>query len=188
MSRSRRRSLLRPRRGGLPLRLALLGLIVAAFSSNGCAPGNKQEIELEVVDADGLEAYLDRYRGRVVLVDFWATWCVPCLRAFPELCDWQQQYGPRGLTILAVSIDAPEDLEEKVVPFLSRQPMALEAVLLDPEHIGELSERWSRRWRTEVPARFLFDREGKKIGEYFAEVPPAELEEEILLTLDEPSS
>src|SRR6266540_6434847 len=57
------------------------------------------------VDAAGLAERITREKGRVVLVNFWATWCVPCREEFPDLSRLQQNYGSRGLRILGVSTD-----------------------------------------------------------------------------------
>lgn len=48
---------------------------------------------------------LDAYRGKVVLLDFWASWCVPCRRSFPWMNEMQQKYGERGLVVVAVNLD-----------------------------------------------------------------------------------
>jgi thiol-disulfide isomerase/thioredoxin len=133
-------------------------------------------VAVETVGADGLEMRLARYAGDVVLVDFWATWCVPCLEAFPELCRLQEEYGDEGLILLAVSIDLPKVLETKVKPFLAKQPCRPETVLLDPDELDTIVDRWGDRWRSEVPARFLFNRNGNLIDEFLADVPPSEIE------------
>ena len=60
---------------------------------------------------------IERERGKIVLVDFWATWCPPCVALFPHTVALQQKYGGRGLTVVTVSMDSPED-EAKVRSFL----------------------------------------------------------------------
>ena len=56
-------------------------------------------------DLDRQEIRLSAYRGKIVLLNFWATWCAPCLAEMPRFAEWQQKYGPRGLRILGVSMD-----------------------------------------------------------------------------------
>lgn len=59
---------------------------------------------------DGKQISLDQYQGKVVYVDFWASWCPPCLKSFPFMEELQTQYGKQGLVVLAVNLDEnPED-------------------------------------------------------------------------------
>src|SRR6202007_880637 len=61
------------------------------------------------IDADGLRQRISRERGHVVLVNFWATWCVPCREEFPELSRLQRNLGIRGLQVLGVSTDVAKE-------------------------------------------------------------------------------
>ena len=68
---------------------------------------------------DGTKASIDQYKGKVVLVNFWATWCQPCKIEIPWLIEFNQKYGPKGLVILGVAMD---DEGKKVVePFVQKQ-------------------------------------------------------------------
>jgi thiol-disulfide isomerase/thioredoxin len=59
---------------------------------------------------DGKQASLNQYQGKVVYLDFWASWCPPCLKSFPFMEDLQVQYGKEGLVVLAVNLD--ENIED----------------------------------------------------------------------------
>jgi thiol-disulfide isomerase/thioredoxin len=96
------------------LTLALTGCITI----NGCTkpPGEK----LPLTDAAGLAQFVDAHRGRVVLVDFWATWCPPCVQMFPHTVELDKKWGDRGLTVVGVSLDDPTD-ESYVRKFLGQK-------------------------------------------------------------------
>jgi thiol-disulfide isomerase/thioredoxin len=70
-------------------------------------------------DIDGHDVTLGQYKGKVVLVNFWATWCEPCRTEIPWMIEFQQKFAPRGFTILGVSMD--EDGKKAVEPFLEKQ-------------------------------------------------------------------
>src|SRR6266436_4061830 len=70
-------------------------------------------------DLNDQDVTLAQYKGKVVLVNFWATWCGPCKVEIPWMIEFQQKYGPRGFTILGVSMD--EEGKKAVQPFLDKE-------------------------------------------------------------------
>ena len=89
--------------------------------------------------------------GRVVWVDFWASWCVPCRRSFPWLNSMHHKYGPDGLQIIAVNLDKDRALADK---FLAEVPAEF-ALRFDPA--GELAKHFGVQ---AMPSSFLIDTEG----------------------------
>jgi cytochrome c biogenesis protein CcmG/thiol:disulfide interchange protein DsbE len=84
--------------------LVLFALVVA--------PGQEsQPKELTLKDLEGHDVRLSDYRGKVVMVNFWATWCPPCRKEIPDLIKLQRDYGSRGLQVIGVTYP-PEDLAE----------------------------------------------------------------------------
>jgi len=75
--------------------------------------------EVTFKDLDGKEATLTQYKGKVVLVNFWATWCDPCYVEIPWLIEIQQKYEAKGFTVLGVSMD--EEGKSAVAPFLAKE-------------------------------------------------------------------
>lgn len=69
--------------------------------------------------AKGETVALDKFRGKVVYVDFWASWCAPCRRSFPWMNEMQQKYGPRGFTVVAINVDKKRSDAER---FLVQHP------------------------------------------------------------------
>jgi peroxiredoxin len=107
--------------------------------------------ELKARLADGAEFSLAAHRGEVVILDFWACWCAPCLQELEALKTLHQKYGPRGLTVLAINTDDPEDLAKarKIAagfPFPSASAADVQA------------PGFGRIWR--LPITFVIDRAG----------------------------
>lgn len=95
---------------------------------------------------------LDRYRGKVVVVDFWASWCKPCRESIPWLNEMRARYAEQGLVVVGVNVDAkPGDAAR----FLREVPVDFETVY-DPS--GQLAERYHLAG---MPASFVFDRAGQ---------------------------
>ena len=122
-----------------------------------------------------------RYRGQVVVVDFWASWCKPCRQSIPWLNDLRTRYGAQGLVIVGVNVDANRADAEK---FLREVPIGFE-VLYDPQ--GKVAEQFGLQG---MPSSFVFDREGKLAHTLlgYREARRGEHETEILNLLKRKSS
>src|SRR5258708_13443686 len=70
-------------------------------------------------DLDGKDVSLSQYKGKVVLINFWATWCDPCRIEIPWLIEMQQKYGDKGFTVLGVAMD--EEGKSEVAPFVAKE-------------------------------------------------------------------
>jgi peroxiredoxin len=88
----------------------------AASSRNpSCGPNAKPAgLDFVIKDMDGKDVNLAAFRGKVVLLNFWATWCGPCLQEIPEFVDLQARYRDQGLVIVGISVDDPI---ERLKPF-----------------------------------------------------------------------
>jgi len=95
---------------------------------------------------------LANYRGKVVLLNFWATWCAPCLTEMPRFVAWQQEYGGRGLQVIGISMDD----EEQPVRVAYRKYRVNYPVVMGDEKIGEMYGGILG-----LPVTFLIDRSGK---------------------------
>src|SRR6266849_1960742 len=79
----------------------------------------KPEPELKLKTVDGKDVSLTQYKGKVVLVNFWATWCDPCRVEIPWLIEMEQKYSARGFTVLGIAMD--EEGAKVVTPFVNRE-------------------------------------------------------------------
>ena len=93
---------------------------VSAESSEPAA-AEAPPITLELADGATYQQTLESLRGKVVLVDFWATWCPPCMKQFPHTVEFSEKYSGEGLAVISVSLDDPEKSEESVRTFLQKQ-------------------------------------------------------------------
>ena len=115
-------------------------------------------------------------RARPLLVNFWATWCVPCREEFPDLVKIRSQYGNDKLDFILVSLDDPSDIGKAVPEFLSEQRAnGLPAYLLHASDDSVAINLVDQTWSGELPATFLYDRAGNVVFKRKGRVKPAEL-------------
>ncbi len=134
--------------------------LLGAFGDNFTLLDPPVPAPLETFAAlDGTRLRLADFKGRVVVLNFWATWCAPCIREMPSLDRLQAAVGDRGLAVLAVSIDRGG---AKVVrPFAKRLGLERLALYLDAK--GALFQAFGV---TGLPTTFLIDRQGGVVGAY----------------------
>lgn len=115
------------------------------------AEGQVPDIDLPRLDGGTLN--LTDHRGEVVLVNFWATWCAPCIREIPDLAALHEQFGPEGLTIVGVSVD--EGGLDTVRPFAEEHDIPYPLVAATAEFTAAFGEVYS------LPTTFLINRDGE---------------------------
>jgi thiol-disulfide isomerase/thioredoxin len=92
-------------------RAAITATLLVALSSFVLGQGEKPAPKLELKDVEGRPLRLSDYKGKIVLLNFWATWCAPCRAEMPDLVKWQREYKSRGLQVIGVTYP-PEELAE----------------------------------------------------------------------------
>src|SRR5208282_706006 len=147
--------------------IAAAVVICAALSVTGCSTESvraavkaeherKAAPDFSLKDADGKPVKLSDYRGKVVLLDFWATWCGPCKIEIPWFMDFERQFKDRGFAVVGVSMD--EDGWAAVKPYLMRVQINYR-VLLGNDQVGSLYGGVDS-----LPTTFLIDRQGNIVS------------------------
>ncbi len=145
-------------------KVGLVGcLFVAAFLSSGrpALPQTPaQGVEVKVVPYAGLGQLVQQYRGKVVVVDFWATYCPPCRQALPHMVQMQKDHAADGLVVISVSLDEVRHQPEKkqsVIQVLKQVNSQMHNIILD-EDFALLQTKLRME---SIPCAFVFNRDGK---------------------------
>jgi peroxiredoxin len=109
--------------------------------------------DFRLVDLDGKPVQLSKLRGKVVLVDFWATWCGPCRMEIPHLKKLHERYAAKGLVILGLSVD--HQGVEGVREFVRRQGIPWTTLMADEDVLADYGVVHS------IPTAFIIDRQGR---------------------------
>ncbi len=142
-------------RATLASSLLALVLLASAPPARAAEPPLAPTFKVKSVTGEVLDLAALRSRGPVLL-DFWATWCKPCLAALPELDALHRRFSPRGLTVIGVSVDGPRNFP-KVRPMAQRLGLGFPIVL---DEDGSLQQRYQAR---AVPTSVLISAEGRMV-------------------------
>jgi cytochrome c biogenesis protein CcmG, thiol:disulfide interchange protein DsbE len=132
-------------------------------------------LHLVPLDVSSYRSVIKAQRGRVVLVDFWATWCEPCRAELPGLAAMARKLHSRGLVLVTVSADEPEqehDARELLEKIGVPPPVYIKRAASDENFINAIDRQWSGA----LPAIFLYDRRGKLQRSFIGESPAAAIE------------
>ncbi len=165
----------------LALAGSLLAVCLAALSSPGDLAAesllNKEAPRLVKKDLHGRTLDLAHYRGKVVLLNFWATWCAPCQVEMPTFAAWQRRYGPQGLQVIGISMNENAAPVRRLVARLKIEyPIAMGSAQLGERYGGVLG----------LPLTYLIDRHGTVRVRFQGETDPAAIEKQLRLLLSRP--
>ncbi len=122
-------------------------------------PPATQEVVVTPVDAAGLEAAIAKHQGKVVLVDYWATWCVPCIKAFPHTVALSRKYGDKPFVAMSVTVNSADELDD-VKEFLSKHDAKFEHFIGSYPSTEESLAGFGLE-EASVPELRLYDQAGK---------------------------
>ncbi|MFO0880829.1 MAG: TlpA disulfide reductase family protein [Gemmataceae bacterium] len=141
-----------------------LGTLVPAWTIT--LPGKQttgEVLELEGPGLDGQTLRVSDYRGKVLLVDFWATWCLPCVQELPNVLDAYEKHHAAGFDVLAISLD---DGRDQVEQFVEENKLPWKQILFTgPEERGWNNPLVRKLGIQGIPETFLLNREGRVVAQ-----------------------
>jgi cytochrome c biogenesis protein CcmG, thiol:disulfide interchange protein DsbE len=149
----------------------LLAAVLLAPLAHAAEPGEAAPA-FSLPTAKGDAVALEKLRGKVVYVDFWASWCGPCRRSFPWMSEMQQKYGTRGLVVVAINVDKKRADADR---FLAQTPAGFTVVY---DEAGATPSTYGVKG---MPSSYLIDAQGKVtfVERGFLDEHKAELEQRI---------
>jgi thiol-disulfide isomerase/thioredoxin len=130
----------------------------------------------------GYRQLIAAHKGRVLLVNFWATWCKPCRAEMPDLVKLAERLQAKGFDMVSISADEPEQ-EPEARKFMAASKVPGPLFIKNAADDDKFHAAIEAKWMGELPALILYDRNGKKVQSLFGEKPVKDLEAAIVKLL-----
>ena len=129
--------------------LSFFGILLL-FSCN-----NPSKETIEVVDFDGLYSKIDLSVDKTYVINFWATWCAPCIKELPYFEEINKKFKDENTEVILVSLDFPSQIETKLKPYLKRNKIKSKVILLDDSKMNTWVPKVSEKWDGGIPATLI---------------------------------
>ena len=158
----------------MKIRIAIICIAaISLFSAYGGFFQNK----VPVFSFDAFEHWLHKETESVYVINFWATWCAPCVKEIPAFEALNEHYAGEKLKVLMVSLDFPNHLESRLLPFIAEKEMKSQVVMLDEPNANRWIPLVSEEWSGAIPATLIYGRGFRRF--YEGELTYEELEDAI---------
>ncbi len=152
-----------------------LGLI-SCNNSKKTDVGNNKEVavekvaisvndDLEIYDYAGFEKFLNKKDGKVHVINFWATWCAPCVKELPYFEKLNTEYANKNVDVLLVSLDFPHLYESKLKPFIKKKNLQSKVIALDDVDMNTWIPKVDETWSGSLPATVIYKNNKRKFFE-----------------------
>ena len=121
--------------------------------------------DLKVMDYGELETYLAAQDEKILIVNFWATWCVPCVEELPYFEQATTDFADSDLKVILVSLDFKKSVEKQLIPFINKNKLQSEVVLLSDPKMNNWINKVSSDWSGAIPATLYLSSDSKKFKE-----------------------
>jgi thiol-disulfide isomerase/thioredoxin len=126
----------------------------------GCIRAD-QEMPVQIMDFSSFEPLLKKQDDTVYVINFWATWCKPCIEELPDFEKINQDYKNKPVKVILVSLDFPNKHDELLLPFVSENNIQSEVIHLTEVNANNWINRVSEKWTGAIPATVIYRGESR---------------------------
>lgn len=126
------------------------------------AEGRERSFSVQLMNASGLQNIIHQRHGKVLVMNVWATWCLPCMEEFPDLVKSASAYDTSKVEVVGISLDYADEIESKVIPFIKKNKIPFRIYLAQFDSQEKFINSVKKSWNGAIPATFIYDRHGKQ--------------------------
>lgn len=123
------------------------------------------EIKIESINYDGLELLLNKNDNKTYVINFWATWCKPCVEELPAFEQLQKNYDNKNVEVILVSLDFPNQLESRLIPFVMQHKIKSQVVLMVDADSNTWIPKVDKNWSGAIPATLIYNKNMRQFYE-----------------------
>ena len=123
------------------------------------------EVNLEVYDFNGFKKFLNKKDDKIYVINFWATWCAPCVKELPYFEDINQVYQSKNVEVILVSLDFPHLYDSKLKPFIKDKNIKSKVIALDDADMNTWIPLIDKNWSGSIPATIIYNKNDSKFFE-----------------------
>lgn len=120
------------------------------------------QIKIEEIDIAKISKIIQNREGKPLLINIWATWCVPCREEFPDLVKVNEKYKGK-VDVIGISVDFPDEINSKILPFAEKNKVNFKLYVNSESDQEKFINYFDKEWNGAIPATFIYDANGKQV-------------------------
>jgi thiol-disulfide isomerase/thioredoxin len=162
-------------------------IVIAGLSLFGCAGADKKSNEkqkqaIPIVDFNAIKPLLEKNNDTTYLINFWATWCAPCVKELPYFEKIAEELSDKKFKVYLINLDFPSHYETRLLPFVEERGIKSTIIVLDDPDANRWINEVDPRWSGAIPATVIYNKKTRKFFE--KEFTYEDLKNEVLELLD----
>ena len=137
----------------------MLSLVLVCYTEKSQTNGKNQ---IQVVSFEQLEPYLHKTNDTIYLINFWATWCAPCVKELPAIKAVEEKYKGEKFKVLLVSLDFARDLKSRLEPFVKLKNITSQVFLLNDLNQNKWIDKVDPKWSGEIPFTLIYNKQTRE--------------------------
>lgn len=126
---------------------------------------NQSNYALDVYNFEGFESFLSRKDDKTYVINFWATWCAPCIKELPYFEIVNKKYSGNNVEVILVSLDFPKQYEKKLIPFIEKKKLESKVIALDDPKMNDWIPKIDEDWSGAIPATIIYNKDKSQFYE-----------------------
>ncbi|ESU25191.1 redoxin [Flavobacterium enshiense DK69] len=126
---------------------------------------NSEGVKIASFDFNSFEPILHKNDDAIYVINFWATWCLPCVKELPYFEQINKKYKNQNVKVILVSMDMPKKVESALIPFVKKKKLESEIIHLDDPDANAWIEKVDKNWSGAIPATIIYNNKTRKFYE-----------------------